>query len=102
MLGWILAVVVLLGASALLNLLSSSLAGYEEFPLHIGFVLLVTLVGAVLFPFWGWTSTAGVLGVVGAWSIAGALLERRSGPKHMVYHGMSPDPPRRSQTEDER
>jgi hypothetical protein len=89
-LSWLLAVLVLVIGAVFLNVLSSSLAGYEEFPLHFGFVSFVTVIGAVLFLFWGWTSTAWVLGVVAAWGIGSALWERRSGSKNILYHGMSP------------
>jgi hypothetical protein len=100
---WALAVAVLLIGAVFLNLLSSSLAGYEEFPLHFGVVSLVTVIGAVLFPFWGWTSTGWVLGVVAAWGIGSALWERQSGSKNVLYHGMSPrdsQPSHRAEDED--
>jgi hypothetical protein len=101
---WLLAVLVLLIGAVFLNVLSGSLAGYEEFPLHFGFVSLVTVIGAVLFPFWGWTSTAWVLGVFAAWGIGSALWERRSGSGDILYHGMSPrgsEPSHHASSEDE-
>ena len=46
--------------------------GKSEFILHFGNVMLVTIVGAVLFPFWGWKSTGWVLASFGGlWFLAG-------------------------------
>jgi len=95
-LDWLLAVVVLLVASVILNLAEGLVAGYEEFPLHLGNVVLLTTVGAALFPFWGWRSTAWVLGIWTVWSLAGALWQRRSGTTRIIYHGMSPHGSRQS------
>ena len=93
MLNWIGALVVLLVVALILNGVGQSLEGRTTTFIHFGWVTLILLVGGALFPFWGWTSTAWVLGVAAAWSIvpplAGRLLGDRA-PSGYMYHG---DPP---------
>ncbi len=84
-------VVLLLGA-VLLNFAAQTLEGRDSVFLHFGWLTLVVATGAALFPFWGWTSTAWVLGVATLWSLAPPLWQRFFGdpPKGTLYHG---DPP---------
>jgi hypothetical protein len=56
------AVVVLLVATFLLSALSAQLTGHSEFYLHFGWMVLVLLIGIPLFVFYGWISTAWIIG----------------------------------------
>lgn len=67
----------LLGAT-LLWFTAEWVEGKRTFQLHFGNVLLATLVGLLLFPFWGWTSTGVVLLSFGLIWTAGAIAIRRS------------------------
>jgi hypothetical protein len=75
-LSFLLAVFVLLIASTLLWFLSEKMAGKQKFILHFGNILLVTVLGAIFFLFWGWNSVAIVLGVFGGLWIIGSVMER--------------------------
>ena len=72
----LLAVGTLLVGAAVLWIVSELLSGREEVSLHIGNVMLATVVGTILFAFWGWRSTAIVLGAFGLFWIVGGLFER--------------------------
>ncbi len=91
-LGFAGALVVLLLGAVLLNFASQTLEGRDSVFLHFGWLTLVVATGAALFPFWGWTSTAWVLGAATLWSLAPPLWQRLFGdpPKGYLYHG---DPP---------
>ncbi len=81
MLTSILAVVgVLLIGSAFLSVMAEGIAGNERFSLPFGNIVLVTLLGAVLFPFAGWISTAAVLGAYAAFSVMAGLQQRYDRP----------------------
>ena len=68
----LLVIVVLFLGATLLWFISEMIEGKSEFILHFGNVMLVTIVGAVLFPFWGWKSTGWVLASFGGlWFLAG-------------------------------
>lgn len=73
---FVLAALVLSCGGAVLWLISEMIEGKREFSLHVGNVMLVTLIGLVLFPFWGWSSTAIVLGFFLVLWIVGAVVER--------------------------
>lgn len=72
----LLALPVLLVGASLLWLFSEMLEGKEESSLHFGNVLLATVVGLALFPFWGWISTGLVLAFFGALWILAAFVAR--------------------------
>ena len=73
---FLLAVFVLLVASTLLWFLSEMIEGKQKFILHFGNVLLVTVIGSVLFLFWGWISVLLVLGVIGGFWIISSVVQR--------------------------
>ena len=73
---FLLAVLVLFVASTLLWFLSEMIEGKRKFILHIGNVLLVTVIGSVLFLFWGWISVLLVLGVIGGFWIISSMVQR--------------------------
>ena len=76
----ILAVGVLLIGSAFLSVMAEGIAGNERFSLPFGNIVVVTLLGAVLFPFAGWISTAAVLGAYAAFSVMAGLYQRHDRP----------------------
>ena len=84
--------VLALGA-VLLNFGEQTLEGRESLFLHFGWLVLVVVIGGGLFPFWGWTSTACVLGVATVWSLAPPLWQRLLGrrPTGYFYHGDTPE-----------
>ena len=73
---FLLAVLVLFVASTLLWFLSEMIEGKQKFILHVGNVLLVTVIGSVLFLFWGWISVLLVLGVIGGFWIISSMVQR--------------------------
>ena len=73
---FLLAVFILLVVSTVLYFLSEKIEGKQEFVFHFGNVLLVTVIGSVLFAFWGWKSVVLVLGVFGGLWIIGSIVER--------------------------
>ena len=73
---FLLAVLVLFVASTLLWFLSEMIEGKRKFVLHFGNVLLVTVLGSVLFLFWGWIAVLLVLGVIGGFWIISSLVQR--------------------------
>lgn len=73
---FLLAVFVLFVASTLLWFLSEMIEGKQKFILHVGNVLLVTVLGSVSFIFWGWISVLLVLGVFGALWIISSVVRR--------------------------
>ena len=75
-LSFLLAVVVLFVASSILWFLSETIEGKQKFILHVGNVMLVTVIGSISFLFWGWISVAVVLGVFGGLWIISSVLER--------------------------
>ncbi len=86
---------VTLGLGALvLNFVGQGLEGRTTVFLHFGWLTLVVLIGGALVPFWGWTSTAWVLGVATVWTVVPPLWERCFGdgpPTGYLYHGDDPD-----------
>jgi len=84
----------LLGA-LILNFVSQGLEGRKTYFLHFGFVIVILVVGGAVFPFWGWPSTAWVLGVATLWSILPPLWQRFFGdrePSGYLWHGDDPAP----------
>ncbi len=75
-LGFLLAIAALTAGSLVLSLLYENLAGNESFSLPLASLLIVTVLGAVLFPFFGWMSTLTVLGIYAVWCIVGGLVDR--------------------------
>jgi len=75
-LSFLLAVFVLFVASTLLWFLSEMIEGKQKYVLHVGNVLLVTILGSILFLFWGWKSVVLVLSVFGGLWIIGSVVER--------------------------
>ena len=73
---FVLAVVVLALGASFLWLLSEEAAGNKEMILHFGNVLLVTVLGAVTFLYWGWMSVAVVLILFGGFWIISNLFRR--------------------------
>jgi hypothetical protein len=45
--------------------------------LHVGTAILVSIIGGVLFLFWGWTSTLVLMGFLTVWTVVGGLAERK-------------------------
>ena len=70
---FLLAVLVLIISATALWFISEMIEGKQSFELHFGNILLVTLIGSAVFPFWGWISVALVLGLFGALWIVGAV-----------------------------
>ena len=67
--------------TCLLAILAEFLRGKrDEFNLHVGTAIAVTVAGGLLFPFWGWWSTSGLLATLTIWTLVGGLIERRSRP----------------------
>ena len=85
-----------LGVGAIfLNFVSQSLEGRKTVFLHFGWLTLILVVGAALFPFWGWTSTGWVLGTATLLSVVPALWVRLTSdgpPTGYFWHGDDPDP----------
>ena len=75
-LSFVVAGLALLGGAIVLWFISEMIEGKEEFILHFGNVMFITVLGLILFPFWGWTSTAIVLGCFGVLWLGGAIAER--------------------------
>ncbi len=75
-LGFLLAMAALAVGSLLLSLLYEAIAGNESFSLPLASLLIVVVLGAVFFPFFGWTSTLTVLGIYAAGCIIGGLVDR--------------------------
>ena len=75
-LSFALAGLALLGGAFVLWFTSEIIEGKEEFILHFGNVTLVTVLGLVMFPFWGWTSTASVLGCFAVLWLGSAIVGR--------------------------
>ena len=73
---FLLAVLVLIISSTALWFISEMIEGKQSFILHFGNILLVTLIGSVAFPFWGWISVLLVLVVFGSLWIIGAVARR--------------------------
>ena len=76
-LSFLLAVVVLFVASSILWFLSEMIEGKQKFILHVGNVMLVTVLGSISFLFWGWISVVLVLVVFGGFWIIYSVMERR-------------------------
>lgn len=69
-------VTVLFVGAFVVNMLYHFIRGAEEFPLHCGAIVLAPVIGGPLVFWFGWTSTAIVLGVFAGWASIGALSER--------------------------
>ncbi len=50
----------------------------DKFNLHVGTAIAVTVAGGLLFPFWGWWSTLGLLAVLTIWTLVGGVLDKLS------------------------
>jgi hypothetical protein len=70
-------IAVLIVGSLFLSLVYEGVAGNESFSLDFGGILLVTVVGGVLAPWYGWISTGIVLGVWGLICVVGGLADRQ-------------------------
>ncbi len=82
-----------LGA-VILNFGAQSLEGRDTMFLHFGWLALILLIGVSLFPFWGWTSTAWILGAAALWSLGPPLWQRIFSdrkPTGYFYHGDDPE-----------
>ncbi len=65
--------------TCLLAILDEYLRGKrDEFNLHVGTAIAVTVAGGLLFPFWGWWSTLGFLTVLTIWTLVGGVLDKLS------------------------
>ena len=87
------AIFALFVGAVFLNFVSQSLEGRKQIFLHFGWVTLILVVGAALFPFWGWTSTGWVLGVATLLSVGPPLWERLTSddpPSGYLWHGDDP------------
>ena len=73
---FMISLVALLIGSLILSFLYELTAGNNKFSLPFLNIILVTVIGCALFPFFGFTSTVIILGVYGLWCAAGGLLER--------------------------
>ena len=85
----------LLVGALILNFVSQGLEGRKNYFLHFGFVTIILVVGAAVFPFWGWPSTVWVLGIAALWSILPALWQRffsDGEPSGYLWHGDDPAP----------
>ncbi len=88
------ALLALVLGALVLNFGAQSLEGRDTMLLHFGWVALILLIGGALFPFWGWTSTAWVLGVAALWSLLPPLLRRifiDRKPTGYFHHADDPD-----------
>ena len=72
----LLCIIVLLCCSTFFSAVAAGLAGQQRFSLPFVNILLVTIVGAVLFPIWGWTSTAIILLIYLAFCVIAGLFDR--------------------------
>ncbi len=77
-LAYLLALMALLGGSLILSLVYEKVAGNESFSLPFANVLVVTVIGMVLFVFFGYLSIVIILTLYGAIGVIGGLMERRS------------------------
>lgn len=87
------ALVVLLVGGLILNFVSQALEGRTTYFLHFGFVTLIVVMGAAVFPFWGWASSAWVLGVMSVGSLVPPLWQHLFGdskPAGYLWHGDDP------------
>ena len=78
MLSFLLALAALFFGSLILSLVYEGIAGNESFSLPSANIFSVVVVGAVLFWFFGFKSTAIVLGLYAVWAVVGGLIDRRS------------------------
>lgn len=78
MMHFLLALAALFFGSLILSLVYESIAGNESFSLPFTNILAVVVVGAVLYWFFGFKSTAVILGLYAAWTVFGGLIDRRS------------------------
>ncbi len=88
------ALVALLVGAIFLNFAEQGLAGRKTYFLHFGFVMMLVVVGGTLFWFWGWTTTAWVLGVAALWSLGPLICQRLFGaepPPGCLWHGDDPE-----------
>jgi hypothetical protein len=75
---FILAIAVLSVGSLILSIVYEGIAGNESFSLPFTNIFLVVVVGAVLYWFFGFTSTVIILGLYAFWAVIGGLIDRRS------------------------
>ena len=73
---FMISLVALLMGSLILSFLYELTAGNKKFSLPFLNIILVTVIGSALFPFFGFTSTVIILSIYGLWCVAGGLLER--------------------------
>jgi hypothetical protein len=88
------AIFVLFASAGLFHGVGQMLEGRTTVYAHFGWMTLVAALGAILYPFWGWTSTLWLVGGAAAWTIAPGLWIRLFGegkPGGYLYHGDSPD-----------
>ena len=78
MLHFLLAIAALFFGSLVLSLVYEGIAGNESFSLPLANIFLVVVVGAILHWFFGFKSTAIVLGLYAVWAVVGGLIDRRS------------------------
>ena len=63
--------------TCLLSILAERLRGKtEDLNLHVGTAIAVSGAGGLLFPFWSWRSTFGLLAALTVWTLVGGLIER--------------------------
>ena len=75
---FLLAVAALLVVSVVLSVIYEGIAGNESFSLPLANIFLVVVIGAGIYWFFGWTSTAIVLGLYAVWAVVGGLIDRSS------------------------
>ena len=75
---FLLALAALLIGSLILSVIYEAIAGNESFSLPLGNIFLVVVLGSILFVFFGFKSTAVVLGCYAVWAVVGGLIERSS------------------------
>jgi len=75
--GLALSVVCLFIGTCAIAVVSGLLEGRtEEINLHVGTAILVSIIGGVLFLFWGWMSTVVLMGFLTVWTVVGGVVAR--------------------------
>ena len=78
-LGVIVSVVGIFVGCCVLAIVEGRLEGREQPNLEMGMAAVYGVLGGVLFPFWGWTSTLGLFGVLVVWTLVWGLMARLRG-----------------------